>query len=166
MIDKAKLAAILVDFQAFEAKFNVGGLSAADKAELSRAIAELGALLEPDVDRTELPRMVKKPGETKVVNTKEELASALAEGWVLRLEDYKNPNPAPRLWKEKPPEAVELAPEPFPDVLDDPDGVPPAAVADPVAEPADPDLASELTADLEKQEPESEKRKPGRPRKG
>ncbi len=157
MIDKAKLAAIVVDLQAFEAKFNVGGLSAADKAQLSRSVAELGTLLEPDVAHLELPRMVKKPGETKVVNSKDELEAALAEGWVLRLEDYKDPNPAPRLWKDKP---VEPAPEPFPDVLDDPDGAPPAAV-----EPAEPDLASELPADLEKQEPESEKRKPGRPRK-
>ncbi len=122
MIDKDKLAAILVDFQAFEAKFNIGGLSAADKAEFRRAVAELGALLGPDTDSVDVSkgRMVKKPGETKVVNSKVELDAALAEGWALRLEDYKDPNPAPRLWKEKPPPD---APEPvIPDVLADPDG--------------------------------------------
>ncbi len=87
-----------------------------------------------DLSGVEVPRLVKKPGARKRVENMQELVAALKDGWVLRLEA-----------------------EPIPDVLDDPDGAPPAE------EPAEPSLASELTADLEAQEQDAAERKSTRP---
>jgi hypothetical protein len=38
-----------------------------------------------DLSKVEVPRLVKKPGEHKRVNTMAELEAALSDGWVLRL---------------------------------------------------------------------------------
>jgi hypothetical protein len=82
-----KLGAILADLQSFEKTLKAGGLSPDDKAKFSKTVAELDALLTPDTATVEVPRLVKKPGETKRVNTREELDAALADGWALRLPD-------------------------------------------------------------------------------
>lgn len=110
----------------------------------------------------EIPRLVKKPGEYKAVSTEQELRDALADGWRLRLHEPaadppqdavtqgrsavdrvahtheaagSNPAPAPHA-------------EPFPDVLDDPDGT----------------VSDEPAAEADAEAPT--KRKRGRPRKG
>lgn len=156
MTDKATLVAILGELRAFDVKLAIGGLAADDKAQFSKTVAEFGALLAPDVDAAhlEIPRHVKKPGESKVVHTREDLDAALAEGWVLKLEDYIDPNPAPRLWKSDPVAPADPVAEP--DVPTDPDGAPPA---DPDEPAPDPDLASALTADLDAQDADAPKKK-------
>ncbi len=87
MIDNVKIAAILADLQSFDKKLAAGGLTGEDKAKFSKTVAEMAALLAPAVDAVEVPRLVKKPGETKRVNTRAELDAALKDGWVLRLKD-------------------------------------------------------------------------------
>lgn len=106
MADTVKLAAIYADIKSFEGKLKLGGLTAEDKAQFSEAVAEFEAWIAPNVGDVEVPRLVKKRGERKRVNTREELDAALADGWVLRLEPAED----------------------------------------------EPSLASELTADLERQE--------------
>lgn len=84
--DEQKLGDILSALKTFEKRLTEGGLTGDEKAEFSKAVAELEAVLAPDLDRIEVPRLVKKPGgETKRVNTKEELDAALKDGWLLKL---------------------------------------------------------------------------------
>jgi len=42
--------------------------------------------MKDDLSGIEVPRLVKKPGERKRVETLDDLKAALAEGWVLKLE--------------------------------------------------------------------------------
>lgn len=42
--------------------------------------------MKQDLSGVEVPRLVKKPGAHKRVETLDDLKAALAEGWVLRLE--------------------------------------------------------------------------------
>lgn len=84
--DDMKLGAILAALKTFEKRLKDGGLTGDEKAEFSKAVAELEAFLQPNLDRIEVPRLVKKPnGETKRVDTKDELDAALKDGWLLKL---------------------------------------------------------------------------------
>jgi hypothetical protein len=97
----------------------------------------------------ELPRHVKKPGGLwKRVENEAELAAALAEGWVVKLSeavppstsgvvltDAAYPSASDTFTGSPFPGTLEtprVADAPIPDIIDDPDGAPPA---EPDAEP-------------------------------
>jgi len=116
----------------------------------------------------ELPRHVHKHGgvgqggESRIVSTEAELDAAVADGWVV--DPNAGPDPSVTALTERelaalvtvanmePIADTSVAYEPIPDVLDDPDGVPPAE------EPEGEDAAITPTEPVVK-------RKPGRPRK-
>lgn len=94
------------------------------------------------MDRIETPRLVKKPdGSRKRVENQDELAAALADGWKVRLDD---------------PDVAPVAPEPEMPMAE------PALEPTPEPVASEPeDLASALTADLERQEHEQDESEDG-----
>jgi hypothetical protein len=102
----------------------------------------------------ETPRLVKKPGppvQHKRVNTPEELAAALEQGWLLSLPTPAEPVPAT--------DAPDAYAPVFPSVEDDPDGTPPDEGDE---DPSDDGESQDEAPDGSGEPP---KRKPGRPKK-
>lgn len=99
----------------------------------------------------ELPRLVKKPGAYKRVDTVEELNAALKDGWVLRL-------PAPAA--DASADASDTEPPPVTVVIGGPDLHNPQADAEPESDAS----IEDLNAEDDHAEPGTEKRKRGRPR--